>query len=50
MRKQGFLPTTKDGWMQFEYTMIGVMVTLVAGAMFLIGMKIGYGYGLQACI
>ena len=49
MTKPKYLPTTKEGWLQLEYTMVGVMVTLVCGFMLLVGMKIGYNYGASIC-
>ncbi|MFH1788654.1 MAG: hypothetical protein ABH834_04685 [Candidatus Altiarchaeota archaeon] len=33
-----------------EYTAIGVAVTTIIGAAFYVGMKIGFGYGLHACV
>jgi hypothetical protein len=42
------LPTTKEGWMQFEFMMIGIIVTCLMAGMFLAGIKVGYGYGLRA--
>ncbi|MFH1404016.1 MAG: hypothetical protein ABIH11_07095 [Candidatus Altiarchaeota archaeon] len=41
------LPKTKEGFMQLEFTLVGIVVSTLVGAAFLIGMKIGYEYGLM---
>jgi hypothetical protein len=43
------LPKTKEGWMQLEYTMVGIVVSTLMGAMFLFGLKVGWQYGIHAC-
>ncbi len=44
------LPTTPDGWMQMEFTMVGIVIATFMGAALLFGMKIGFQYGLQSCV
>ena len=44
------LPKTKEGMMQFEYALIGIVVTTLLMGAFLVGMKMGFQYGYQACI
>ena len=41
------LPKTKDGFMQLEYTLVSVVVTTFVAGAFLLGMKVGYEYGLM---
>lgn len=44
----GLLPKTKDGWMQVEYTLLGIVLTTLFAAFYLVGMKLGFEYGLAA--
>ncbi len=50
-KKPGFslLPKTDEGWMQMQYTIIGIVVSTIMGFSVLVGMKIGWAYGLAAC-
>lgn len=49
-KKMYLLPTTKEGWRQMEYTMVGVVVATLMGFSVLVGMKIGWNYGIAACV
>jgi hypothetical protein len=42
------LPKTKEGWMQFEYAIVGILISTLIGAAFLFGLKVGWGYGVEA--
>ena len=48
--KSSLMPKTKEGWMQLEYTLVGIVVTTLMAAMFLLGLKYGFQYGLNAII
>ncbi|MFC2162917.1 hypothetical protein ACFLRF_04480 [Candidatus Altiarchaeota archaeon] len=38
-------PKTEEGRMQLQYTMVGIVISTLIGAAFLMGFQVGFEYG-----